>query len=74
MTILVVIPGRPGADRLRCSNVEYLTLDGMTTETGLVLGYIKPPDSGLKSLIRSKVDSLENMEYLSNQSDATNAL
>ena len=53
--ILVGIPERSGADRLLCPNVGHLTLDGMTTGTGLVLGYIKPPDSGLKSLIRSRL-------------------
>ena len=62
MTRLVDIPGRPGADRLRCPNAGHLTLDGMTTGTGLVLGYIKPPDSGLKSLIRNKFDSFKIMK------------
>lgn len=53
--ILVGIPERSGVDGLRCPNVGHLTPDGMTTGTGLVLGYIKPPDSGLKSLIRSRL-------------------
>lgn len=62
MTILVGIPEKSGADRLRCPNAGHLTLDGMTTGIGLVLGYMKPPDSGLKSLIRNKFDSFEIMK------------